>query len=63
MVVTFEVLFLIVCFGIGLRWFLRTNLYRGHRRSPGDPGQHGYGWGSEGMYTHRSTPNRQSHRE
>jgi len=63
MVATLEAVFLIVCAVLGVWWFRRTNLYRAHRRSPGDPGQHGYGWGSEGMYTHRAPPNRQSHRE
>jgi hypothetical protein len=63
MVATFEVVFLIVCAVLGLRWFRGTNLYRAHRRSPGDPGQHGYGWGTEGMYTHRATPERHPHRE
>jgi hypothetical protein len=64
MVAMVEIAFLIVCVVLGLRWFLRTNLYRAHRRSPGgDPGQHGHGWGSQGMYTRRATPNKQSHRE
>ena len=63
MVAMLEIAFLILCVTAGVRWFRRTNLYRAHRRSPGVPGQHGYGWGSEGMYTHRATPNKQSHRE
>lgn len=60
MVAIFEVAFLVVVVVLGLRWFRRTNLYRAHRRSPRNPGQHGYGWGSEGMYTHRATPDRRS---
>jgi hypothetical protein len=64
MVAVVEIVSLLTCVAFGAWWFLRTNLFRAHRRSGGrDPGQHGYGWGSEGMYTHRATPNRQSHRE
>jgi hypothetical protein len=64
MVAMLEIVFLIVFVVLGLRWFSRTNLFRAYRRAGGrDPGQHGYGWGSEGMYTHRATPNRESHRE
>jgi hypothetical protein len=64
MVAVFEIVFLILCVALGSWWFGRTNLFRAYRRSGGrDPGQHGYGWGSEGMYTHRATPHRQSHRE
>jgi ribose/xylose/arabinose/galactoside ABC-type transport system permease subunit len=56
-----EIVFLIVCVVLGTWWFRRTNLFRAYRRSGGrDPGQHGYGWGSEGMYTHRATPDRRS---
>jgi hypothetical protein len=35
MVAMFEVGFLIICLVLGLWWFRRTNLYRAHRRSPG----------------------------
>jgi hypothetical protein len=48
---------------LGVWWFSRTNLFRAHRRGSRDPGQHGYGWGTHGMYTHVDPPNRQSHRE
>ena len=41
MVVMFEIVFLIVCAALGLRWFLRTNLYRAHRRSGVEPGKQG----------------------
>jgi hypothetical protein len=41
MVAVFEIVFLIVCAGLGLWWFRRTNLYRAHRRSGGDPSQFG----------------------
>jgi ABC-type nickel/cobalt efflux system permease component RcnA len=63
MVAMIEIASLFLLVILGVWWFRRTNLYRAHRRSPGVPGQHGYGWGSEGMYTHRALPNRQSHRE
>jgi hypothetical protein len=39
MVAIFEIVFLIVCVVLGLWWFSRTNVYRGHRRSPNDQGQ------------------------
>jgi len=64
MVPILEMAFLVVCVVLGLWWFRRTNLFRAYRRSGGkDPGQHGLGWGSQGMSTHRDPPNRQSHRE
>lgn len=64
MVAVLEVVFLLVCVFLGVRWFRRTSLFRAYRRSGGkDPGQHGYGWGSEGMYTHRATPQQTPHRQ
>jgi len=39
MVAMLEIVFLIACSVLGLWWFTRTNVYRAHRRSPGDPGQ------------------------
>jgi hypothetical protein len=62
-VAALELVFVIVGVALGVWWFSRTNLYRAHRRGSRDPGQHGYGWGTHGMYTHVDPPNRQSHRE
>lgn len=64
MVGIFEVVFLMVCVLLGLRWFLRTNLYRAHRRSPRDPGQHGHGleWGIQG-HTTVDPPVRRPHQD
>jgi hypothetical protein len=39
MVAVFEIMFLIGCVALGVWWFRRTNLYRAHRRSPGDISQ------------------------
>jgi hypothetical protein len=39
MVAMLEIVFLILCAVLGSWWFSRTNVYRAHRRSPGDPGQ------------------------
>ena len=63
MVAIFEVVFLVLMAILGLRWLRRTSLYRGRRRSPRALGQHSYGWGTHGMYTHVDPPNEQSHRE
>ena len=63
MVAMLEVVFLIICVALCMWWFSRTNLYRAHRRGSRDPGQHGYGCGTHGMYTHVDPPDRQSHRE
>ena len=63
MVAMLEIAFLIICGALGSWWFSRTNLYRAHRRGSRDPGQHGYGWGTHGMYTHVDAPDRKSHRE
>jgi hypothetical protein len=40
MVAMFEVVFLILCVALGVWWFLRTSLYKAHRRSPGQIGDH-----------------------
>lgn len=40
MVAVFEVAFLIVCVLLVAWWFRRTSLYRAHRRSPGQLGDH-----------------------
>ena len=37
----FEIVSLIICGVLGSWWFRRTNLYRAHRRSAGDPSQWG----------------------
>jgi hypothetical protein len=63
MVPIFEAVFVVLMVTLGVRWLRRTNLYQARRRSPRDPGQHGLGWGTHGMYTHVDPPNRQSHRE
>ena len=55
MVAMFEVAFLIVLLALGLRWFLRSNIYRAHRRSGVDPGQ--FGWGNEGRFGMLGGPN------
>jgi hypothetical protein len=39
MVAMFEIAFLIVVVVLRAWWFRRTNLYRAHRRSPGDLSQ------------------------
>ena len=49
MVAMFEIVFLIVCVVLGVRWLTRTNIYRGLRRSGVDPGQYGVG-GAQGRF-------------
>ena len=64
MVAMFEIAFLIVCTVLGLRWFRRTNIYRAHRRSGVDPGQHGVGTSERfGMYTKPDGPEHHSYRD
>jgi hypothetical protein len=63
MVAVGEIVFVVVCLGLGVWWFTHTSIFRAIRRSGfADPGQHGHGT-EPGMSVRVEPPNRRSHRQ